>query len=246
MSGYLQRLAERSLKTAPEIHSTARLPYSGIALAEHHEDLLGNGPVAFPEVAAISKTSKYAQINPETPLHEASKSPVEPESSHIIPESLGSSANTLIRPIPSLVSETENVSVKSNPGQQSKLEQTKQVPVNNESSLHGNAREIDREFSPLVSPVAQADIFAPLSTRPTIDKGSTGSIKPRPIVTKDQLGNGISFKESASESNEVHVTIGRIEITAVHAQTPSKPASTPVRKTLSLDEYLAKRDGVHS
>jgi hypothetical protein len=47
----------------------------------------------------------------------------------------------------------------------------------------------------------------------------------------------------AREPDEVHIHIGRIEITAI--QEP-KPASRPARKgaaPLSLDDYLARRKG---
>jgi hypothetical protein len=42
------------------------------------------------------------------------------------------------------------------------------------------------------------------------------------------------------KENPVHVTIGRIEVTAMTAATPAKRA--PARKqTMSLDDYLARR-----
>ncbi|WP_299695684.1 hypothetical protein [Hydrocarboniphaga sp.] len=46
-----------------------------------------------------------------------------------------------------------------------------------------------------------------------------------------------------SEAHEVHVTIGRIEITAVHEAPPPRraPAAKPAKKLMSLDDYLAKR-----
>ncbi|TBW12970.1 hypothetical protein E0E50_01495 [Azotobacter chroococcum subsp. isscasi] len=50
----------------------------------------------------------------------------------------------------------------------------------------------------------------------------------------------------ASDSTEVHVTIGRIEITAVHEAPPAKRSSPTKAKPMSLDEYLARRDGRRS
>ncbi|MDN0075096.1 hypothetical protein QU481_15530 [Crenobacter sp. SG2303] len=40
---------------------------------------------------------------------------------------------------------------------------------------------------------------------------------------------------------EVHVTIGRIEVSAVPATAPEKRAPTERRQPMSLDEYLARR-----
>ena len=44
-----------------------------------------------------------------------------------------------------------------------------------------------------------------------------------------------------AEPTEVHVSIGRIEVTAVQAPTPSRRVPASERKSMSLDDYLAKR-----
>lgn len=47
---------------------------------------------------------------------------------------------------------------------------------------------------------------------------------------------------SEPETNEVHVHIGRIEVTAVQEAPPAKKSrARPTRKPMSLDEYLARR-----
>ena len=48
-------------------------------------------------------------------------------------------------------------------------------------------------------------------------------------------------KRPSAEPTEVHVTIGRIEVTAVHAPSAPKRAPEPTKKLMSLDEYLANR-----
>jgi hypothetical protein len=45
------------------------------------------------------------------------------------------------------------------------------------------------------------------------------------------------------EATEVHVSIGRIEVTAVHEPAPAKPAAPRRTAPMSLDDYLAKRHG---
>lgn len=45
----------------------------------------------------------------------------------------------------------------------------------------------------------------------------------------------------AREPDEIQIHIGRIEVTAV--QQAARPAPTPARKAMSLDEYLSRRDG---
>ena len=43
------------------------------------------------------------------------------------------------------------------------------------------------------------------------------------------------------ENTEVHVHIGRIEVTAVHEAAPERPKRPPARGPMSLDEYLTRR-----
>ena len=52
-----------------------------------------------------------------------------------------------------------------------------------------------------------------------------------------------SRKGVVEETTEVHVSIGRIEVTAVHEPAPAKPATARRPAPMSLDEYLAKRHG---
>jgi hypothetical protein len=43
------------------------------------------------------------------------------------------------------------------------------------------------------------------------------------------------------EVTEVHVSIGRIELSAVHEAAPPAPRAAPAKPSLSLHEYLARR-----
>jgi hypothetical protein len=47
-----------------------------------------------------------------------------------------------------------------------------------------------------------------------------------------------------SEVTEVHVSIGRIEVTAVHEATPARRPAKAAKPLMSLDDYLAKRKRV--
>lgn len=44
------------------------------------------------------------------------------------------------------------------------------------------------------------------------------------------------------ETTEVHVSIGRIEVTAVHEAPPPRRPAPKANKPMSLDEYLTKRE----
>jgi hypothetical protein len=48
------------------------------------------------------------------------------------------------------------------------------------------------------------------------------------------------------ENTEVHITIGRVEVTAMYPPPPDKPASPAMPRRpppMSLDEYLEKHHG---
>ncbi len=53
--------------------------------------------------------------------------------------------------------------------------------------------------------------------------------------------SGASRQSQVDEITEVHVSIGRIEVTAVHESPPPKRQAPAAAKPLSLDEYLARR-----
>ncbi len=54
---------------------------------------------------------------------------------------------------------------------------------------------------------------------------------------------GIQQQTASAEVSEVHVNIGRIEVTAVQAAKPEKRIQREQRRTMSLDEYLSRRQG---
>jgi hypothetical protein len=53
---------------------------------------------------------------------------------------------------------------------------------------------------------------------------------------------GSAWRTPVEETTEVHVSIGRIEVTAVHEAAPA-PKRAPARgqRALSLEDYLARR-----
>ncbi len=53
--------------------------------------------------------------------------------------------------------------------------------------------------------------------------------------------SGAGRQSQVDEITEVHVSIGRIEVTAVHESPPPKRQTPAAAKPLSLDEYLARR-----
>ena len=82
-----------------------------------------------------------------------------------------------------------------------------------------------REAPPLLPSQPLARVLPP--------QASTGSIPPPAMAARPPV----------EETTEVHVTIGRIEVTAVHEALPPRREPARPRKPKSLEEYLAQRRG---
>jgi hypothetical protein len=61
------------------------------------------------------------------------------------------------------------------------------------------------------------------------------------VAAKRGEYSGAGRQSQVDEITEVHVNIGRIEVTAVHESPPPKRQAPAAAKPLSLDEYLARR-----
>jgi hypothetical protein len=85
---------------------------------------------------------------------------------------------------------------------------------------------------------AQTDIVRP-SVADRRPRTQPEEIAPRRL---DMASERQTPNQNGNEPTEVHVHIGRIEVTAAPAATPPKRAARgPARKSLSLEDYLAQR-----
>jgi hypothetical protein len=87
-------------------------------------------------------------------------------------------------------------------------------------------------YSPLLPEVASPD---PLHA---LDSPSPFAA---PQAHRDAPAKAPNTVPGRREPDEIQITIGRIEVTAV-PQSPARPAPKPGRKQLSLDEYLLRAD----
>jgi hypothetical protein len=67
-------------------------------------------------------------------------------------------------------------------------------------------------------------------------------LTPTSRAGRDVADRARSSRSSKREPDEIQITIGRIEVTAV-PEAPARPAAKPGRKQISLDEYLRRADG---
>jgi hypothetical protein len=82
-----------------------------------------------------------------------------------------------------------------------------------------------RAAAPLVAPATRFAVAGP------VVKGVTA---PADVASRTQGG-------APQETTEVHVTIGRIELTAVHEPAPRQRRGTAAASSVTLNEYLAQR-----
>ena len=258
MSGFLRRLVQRTLRATPEIRSTARLPFAPPSNRDTREPILEDRSLEDVSLEDISKE----QAAPRATMREPPPKPVfvsnkvgefagppdklisEPDR----PQSLNHSkatADPQLRAVVQAVSEPERSERLS---QEQPRPVLKQTEAPDSPSLVPHVRAVDGDFEPLVTTATRIDdvvnIDAAYSaaniTAPEYVSSAAPPRKPSARVRSQPMRY---LDTIATETNEVHVTIGRIEITAVHAPQPTKPPPSPAKKPVSLDEYLAKRNG---
>jgi hypothetical protein len=114
------------------------------------------------------------------------------------------------------------------------------------NSHEPSVRSPDRTPSEETTSVRHSERVAAPAREPAllIQEAAAGSPpRPAPLVplTTRSTAGGMHASPH-DEPNEVHIHIGRIEVTAVHeSATPRRPAGAPTAPPMSLQEYFAKR-----
>ena len=249
MSGYFQRLMNRGAGTL--IHPLSRLPYAAAPESEPLGDSgeLATAPRAWEQPQSAGRAEGSAAVAAPAPHHEvpaallrppaprmSSDATAEQSDATLAPEVspplirtfvLGTGVTSVPRKVPSMPV-AQAVEAQTAVSQQPPLERVEEYQVN----------EVSESFR-LMTPRTLANAVAPFESPPESGAGRVQATHPglknRPSVRTPKNQPGMSA------APEVHVSIGRIEVTAVQAPTPTKGKSTIGRKAMSLDAYLAKR-----
>jgi hypothetical protein len=89
----------------------------------------------------------------------------------------------------------------------------------------------------------RSDIAAPFAREPSllIPLAAPPAIAAPPITRWPGITDPAAHAAASGEPSEVHIHIGRIEVSAVHEAAPPRRPPAPRPLPMSLDAYLAKR-----
>jgi hypothetical protein len=248
MSRLFHRLAAQATGSAgPSVHSLARIPYvAPLELAE--EVQAPNAPPPRSEQPRPTATEptrpSRAALDTRAPPRAASTETISSEPPPLMPSSSPDSpkrpATEHVAPLDVPVDNTPGalLDADAQPSEHrlraalpSVLRVPQTDPEQQPEPAHSTPPQAERPSAPTPNSVPDP-LLRP--SRPT--QYQRGSVRPH------NLGQSFETrKQDESETTEVHVHIGRIEVTAVHEAPPDKPKRPPVRGPMSLDEYLTRR-----
>jgi hypothetical protein len=113
-------------------------------------------------------------------------------------------------------------------------------------SVHAMHEPADLDMAtPARTSPAVSVASAPLLTPPILVPTPARLVRPPAFAAAADAGAARTADAhrhlAAAEASEVHVSIGRIELTAVHEASPPARRAAPVKPSLPLHEYLARR-----
>jgi len=249
MSGYFQRLLARSARPRATIHPLARLPQFGLPQPEMPGDTVESAAAALRPEQVRPQQSRREQ----TQMFLASEEPSAPEFMSAEPApwagastSAAAAANLTqhAAPSPSQASAWDSVSGFEPPAQRAapalgfEAAPERETPASYPFTKDTDTNDTTEAFR-LMSPQARAS--SPDSDAPA----PAFSFAAPPDVTQARLQAAQlalpGGPRAQPDKTEVHVSIGRIEVTAMPAPAPVKRAAPSRGKTMSLDEYLRQR-----
>jgi hypothetical protein len=269
MSGYLQRLASSALKPGGSIHPVlgsifSRPDYGRMPDAYSLEEDIFSGdepPHVMTPRPEGSRTLEVPRPAPVPSVSSVSDDVAEGSRAAVDPKAVPRPAFLLVPPRPGatlLPDKTEKVADPDPVSEQrqsflSLINQAQQpvTEANQQASDEGGQREepIEPRRQGRDAEVALIGVYKPLMAETTLGNDATGIVRDTPNWfasasggkrTRDVAHRSMGL--AGGEPDEIQIHIGRIEVTAV-PQSPVPRAAKPAPKSVSLDEYLKRRDG---
>lgn len=246
MSGLFQRLAAQAMGHGALVHSTARLPYAAaptLLIEGEARESPATGPPP-PDSEPIAARSVISTPSPTPTSGDVAGSPAPP--SPLLPDAG--------RPAPRAQAEAEATPPRRLPVARSAPRMTPeplveraraQEPAGTPESRSGRMR--DEADAPLVSEPAPTGWSAP----PEIDRPRVAPallpLRPSPPrargVAAPVSHTADARDRAGDETRDIHVSIGRIEVTAVHEAPAPKRRAVRASQPMTLEEYLGRRRG---
>jgi hypothetical protein len=135
------------------------------------------------------------------------------------------------------VAATETITPTNIPTPMSKLSPLRETAT---TKSIANVSEARAEES-LPEPDAPAAQNAPVIAQTS--RLSVQTAEPRPIQPWRRKDFSPVEQRSSASAPTIRVTIGRVEVRAIHSPTPAPKPAKPAPPKLSLEEYLRKREG---
>jgi hypothetical protein len=228
MSGFLRNLSARALGESAPVQSAARLPYA--ALPETFEPPVGDqtgSPLAVRPVASVAAPTNAADRTVRS----------EPGMPRGMP--------------PLLVPHPHDDAGNDDAGDEPFPPRAMRAPADPEPVASPLTRLVAFEPAEPVAPAREPTPppLVPIATRfvpppmlapapPALTSVPPGRASAPPARSASMAG---VHRHATSEPTEVHVSIGRIELTAVHEAPPPARRPAPAKPSLPLHEYLARR-----
>ncbi len=240
MSGVLHRLAAQAMGSGGTVRSAARLPFlAAPGLVERHSpiDPLSEAPAVSPLPDEQSDFVRNAGPPAGFPTREANVSAgsiVRPEAGLGVKppaETAITESRPAIRAEPKAVDPAPPVRMQKDIGMD-------RAPEDRKLTLSDASRE--RNASEAMPPPLPPGTRFPEPLLP-LQNAPLSAAAPRTAATAEASMAGRSARKD--EGGDVHVTIGLIELTAVHEAPRVKPAAPRQAPQLTLDDYLARRRG---
>lgn len=253
MNGLLHRLAARAIGTTVQVRSDARLPFG--AIAPRQGDLPDAAEQAFAsDVRAPVSNASMASVQPHDESQSGTPAPTTAPSLHQQParrvDALPWVAQTergdvhATQPTAAPLAErstSQNLTQPLVDGASGEVAYvttlqaaSRREPDSRSVAAHAHEALLDGAARFIGHP----SLLMPLTDSPRSPVSPIGAAgAPRQPAGLTSSAHAIA----SDEPNEVHIHIGRIEITAVHEPAPARRRATATPPPMSLDSYFAKR-----
>jgi hypothetical protein len=240
MTGFLRRLAARANGTAQRLRSSAQLPY-GHRPSSENDGRAANGPEQrAPGPSEVVAGEEWAETarTPSVPMRPAPRGPAAnapewqaPDPSAVVAsEEWVETARTPTRPAPILPPVGRLIS----PARAEHRKRERMGPQSHAGPIAGDP-------VPANAAVDEEVQFEAGRSLPTRALSAPTLLPPQRPTVLDGSGAVAPALRSTEEATEVHVSIGRIEIAALHEAPAPKRQRVRAESPMSLRDYLDKR-----